>query len=81
VNIPLNLLATRMLQKHSRYPGPKDWSVGVMEYWKNENPTPIFCNSKQRPSRSSDALSSRSIDHHSSTPILLETVTGRADYL
>jgi hypothetical protein len=62
-------------------PGPEDWSVGVMEYWKNENPTPIFCNFKQRPSRFSDALSSRSIDHHSSTPILLETVTGRADHL
>jgi hypothetical protein len=27
------------------------WSVGVMEYWKNENPTPIFRNFKQRPSR------------------------------
>jgi hypothetical protein len=26
------------------------WSVGVMEYWKNENPTPIFCNLKQRAS-------------------------------
>jgi hypothetical protein len=23
------------------------WSVGVMEYWKNENPTPIFCNLEQ----------------------------------
>jgi hypothetical protein len=31
------------------------WSVGVMEYWKNENPTPIFCNLKQRASRFSDA--------------------------
>jgi hypothetical protein len=31
------------------------WSDGVMEYWKNENPTPIFCNFKQRPSRFSDA--------------------------
>jgi hypothetical protein len=31
------------------------WSIGVMEYWKNENPTPIFCNYKQRPSRFSDA--------------------------
>jgi hypothetical protein len=31
------------------------WSVGVMEYWKNENPTPIFCNFKQRKSRISDA--------------------------
>jgi hypothetical protein len=32
------------------------WSVGVMEYWKNENPTPpIFYNFKQRPSRFSDA--------------------------
>jgi hypothetical protein len=30
------------------------WSVGVMEYWKNENPTPIFCNFKQRLSRFSD---------------------------
>jgi hypothetical protein len=30
------------------------WSVGVMEYWKNENPTPIFCNFKQSPSRISD---------------------------
>jgi hypothetical protein len=34
------------------------WSVGVMEYWKNENPTPIFCNFKQRTSRISDAYSS-----------------------
>jgi hypothetical protein len=31
------------------------WSIGVMEYWKNENPTPIFCNLEQKPSRSSDA--------------------------
>jgi hypothetical protein len=31
------------------------WSVGVMEYWKNENPTPIFCNFEQRLSRFSDA--------------------------
>jgi hypothetical protein len=31
------------------------WSVGVMEYWKNEKPTPIFCNFKLRPSRFSDA--------------------------
>jgi hypothetical protein len=30
------------------------WSVGVMEYWKNEIPTPIFCNFMQRPSRFSD---------------------------
>jgi len=30
------------------------WSVGVMEYWKNEIPTPIFCNFIQRPSRFSD---------------------------
>jgi hypothetical protein len=55
--------------------------LGVMEYWKNENPTPIFCNFKQRTSRISDAYSSRTIDHHSSTPSLLEIVTGRADYL
>jgi hypothetical protein len=41
-----------------------------MEYWKNENHTPIFCNFKQRPSRSSNAKKSRMIDHHSSTPIL-----------
>ena len=41
-----------------------------MEYWKNENPTPIFCNFKQRPSKFSDAESSRAMDHHSSTPIL-----------
>jgi hypothetical protein len=34
------------------------WSVEVMEYWKNENPTPIFCNFIQRTSRISDALSS-----------------------
>jgi hypothetical protein len=31
------------------------WSVGVMEYWKNGDPTPIFCNLEQRPSRFSDA--------------------------
>jgi hypothetical protein len=31
------------------------WSVGVMEYWKNENLTPIFCNFIQKPSSSSDA--------------------------
>jgi hypothetical protein len=31
------------------------WSIGVMEYWKNENPTPIFCNLEQKPSRFSDA--------------------------
>jgi len=31
------------------------WSVGVMEYWKNEIPTPIFCNFIQMPSRFSDA--------------------------
>jgi hypothetical protein len=31
------------------------WSVGVMEYWKNENPTPIFRNFKQRTSKISDA--------------------------
>jgi hypothetical protein len=30
-------------------------SERVMEYWKNQNPTPIFCNLKQRPSRFSDA--------------------------
>jgi hypothetical protein len=30
-------------------------SERVMEYWKNENPTPIFCNLEQRPSRFSDA--------------------------
>jgi len=30
------------------------WSVGVMEYWKNEIPTPIFCNFIQKPSRFSD---------------------------
>jgi hypothetical protein len=24
------------------------WSVGVMEYWKNEQPTPIFCDLKRR---------------------------------
>jgi hypothetical protein len=52
-----------------------------MEYWKNENPTPIFGNLEQRPSRFSDASSSPAIDHHSNTPSLLETVTGRADYL
>jgi hypothetical protein len=46
------------------------WSVGVMEYWKNENSTPIFCNFKWRPSSFSDAWSSRAIDHHSSTPTL-----------
>jgi hypothetical protein len=45
-------------------------SERVMEYWKNKNPTPIFCNFKYRLSRFSDAKSSRSIDHHSSTPIL-----------
>ena len=45
-----------------------------MEYWKNENPTPIFCNLKQRPSKLSDALSSRAIDHHSSTPILHQSL-------
>ena len=33
------------------------WSVGVMEHWKNENPTPIFCNFKQKTSRISDAKS------------------------
>jgi hypothetical protein len=31
------------------------WSIGVMEYWKNENPTPIVCDFMQRPSISSDA--------------------------
>jgi hypothetical protein len=31
------------------------WSVGVMEYWKNENPTPIFCDLEQKPSGFSDA--------------------------
>jgi hypothetical protein len=31
------------------------WSVGVMEYWKNENPIPVFCNFKQKPSRFSGA--------------------------
>ena len=41
-----------------------------MEYWKNEHPTQIFCNFKQRTSRIYDALSSRAIYHHSSTPIL-----------
>jgi hypothetical protein len=45
-------------------------SERVMEYWKNENPTPIFCNFTQRSSRFSDALSSQAIDHHASIPIL-----------
>jgi hypothetical protein len=31
------------------------WNVGVMEYWKNKNPTPIFCNFKQRTLRISNA--------------------------
>jgi hypothetical protein len=31
------------------------WSIGVMECWKNENPIPIFCNFKQKPSRFSGA--------------------------
>jgi len=31
------------------------WSVGVMEYWKNENPTTIFCNFKQKLSKFSNA--------------------------
>jgi hypothetical protein len=31
------------------------WSIGVMEYWKNENPTPVFCNFKKGTSRISDA--------------------------
>ena len=31
------------------------WSVGLMEYWTNENPTPLFCNLKQNASRFSDA--------------------------
>jgi hypothetical protein len=31
------------------------WSIGVMEYWKNGNLTPICCKLEQRPSRFSDA--------------------------
>ena len=46
------------------------WSLGVMEYWKNEIPTPTFCNFKQRASRISEVKSASAIDHHSSTPIL-----------
>ena len=45
-----------------------------MEYWKNEIPTTILCNFIQRPSRFSDAQSSRVIDHHSSTPILHQSL-------
>ncbi len=44
------------------------WSVGVMEYWKNENPTTIFCNFKKRTSIISDAENSLAIDYHSSAP-------------
>jgi hypothetical protein len=46
------------------------WSIGVMEYWKNENPTSTLCSFKRRSWRIYDAWSSQAIDHHSSTPIL-----------
>jgi len=45
-----------------------------MVYWKNEDPTPIFCNFKYRTSGSFDALSSREIDRHSITPIRLHSL-------
>jgi len=38
-----------------------------MEYWKNENPTPIFCNFKQR---SSGSLMHRVHERKTITPVL-----------
>jgi hypothetical protein len=52
-----------------------------MGYWKNENPTPISCNFKQRRSKVYVAKSLRVITHHSTTPSLRETVIGKADDL
>ncbi len=45
-----------------------------MEYWKNEIPTTILCDIIQRPSRFSNAQSSQLIGHHSSTPILHQSL-------
>ena len=61
------------------------WSIGVLEYWKNINLTPIFCNLEQTEAieilRCIEFMDDRPSLQDSNTPFFLETVTGRADYL